>query len=56
MQKSGTFGILEYSEPFQYCAAMHIRNPVLFIKIDQLSVILEIQNPGILTILLYSEP
>ena len=29
MQKSGIFGILEYSEPFHYCAAMHIRNPVI---------------------------
>ena len=56
MQKYGIFGILEYSELFHNCFPMYIQNPVIFTKIDKPSVILEIQNPGILTILEYSEP
>ena len=50
------FGILEYSTPFYNCIRTYIQNTVIFTKIGKPSVTLEIQNPGILTILEYSEP
>ena len=45
-----------YSEPFQNCIPMHTQKPVIFTKIGKPCVTLEIQNPGILIILKYSEP
>ena len=56
MQKPGMFIILEYSERFHNCIPMHVQNPVIFTKIGKLCVMLEIQNPDIITILEYSEP
>ena len=56
MQKPGTFGILEYSEPFHNCILTHIQNPVIFTKIGKPCVTPEIQKPGILIILEYVEP
>ena len=50
------FGILVYSEPFQYCIFMHIQNAVTFAKVDELYVTNELQKPGTLTITEYSEP
>ena len=45
------FGILEYSEAFHNCILMHIQNSDKFTKISKPCVTLEIQNPGILTIM-----
>ena len=42
-------------KPFHNCIPTHIQNPVTFTKIGKPCVTLEIQNPGILTILEYSE-
>ena len=42
MQKSGMFGILEYSEPFHNCILIHIQNSK-----NKPYITLEIQNPGI---------
>ena len=46
MQKSGMFGILEYSEPFHNCVLFvrHIQNPVIFLKIGKLCITQRIQN------------
>ena len=56
MQKPGVCGSLEYSEPFYNSIPTHIQNFVIFTKIGKPCVILEIQNPGILTIIEYSDP
>ena len=55
MQKPGIFGILEYSEPFYDCILLHIHNTVIYTKIGKPCLTLEIQNPGTLAILEYSE-
>ena len=45
------FGILEYSEAFHNCIPTHIQSIFIFTKTGKPCVTLEIQNPGILTIL-----
>ena len=53
MQKPDIFGILKCLEPFHNCTPTLIQNPAIFTKIGKPSVILEIRNLGILTILEY---
>ena len=55
MQTPSIFGILEYSESLSKCIPTHTQNPVIFTKIGKLWVTLEILNPGILTVLGFSE-
>ena len=46
MQKSGIFGILEYSEPFHNCIPTHTQHYVIFTKIGKPSVTLQIEDAG----------
>ena len=46
MQKSGIFGILEYSEPFRNCILTHTQHYVIFTKIGKPSVTLQIEDAG----------
>ena len=47
---------MQCSEPFHNFIPTHIQNPFIFMKIGKPYIALEIQNPGQLTILEYSEP
>ena len=53
---SGISKILKFSEPFHNCNPTHTQNPVIPMKLGRPCVIVEIQNPGILTILEHSKP
>ena len=50
MEKSGIIQIMEYSEPFRNSIPMLFRI-LSFMKTGKTYVTLEIQNPGVLTIL-----
>ena len=51
IQKPGIFGNLEYSEPFHNCIPSSVQNSAIFKKIGKPFATLEIENLGILAIL-----